>query len=60
MEQKMAKLQIPKDGGAISYDGVSYVPDKKGVITLPDDVDLSVFQAQGYVVISDATVGAAS
>lgn len=56
----MAKLQIPKDGGAISYDGVSYVPDKKGVITLPDDVDLSVFQAQGYVVISDATVGAAS
>jgi len=51
----MTTIQAPKNGGGVSYKGEFYPADKKGIVTLPDDADLSEFASFGYTVIDSVT-----
>jgi hypothetical protein len=45
----MPKFKVPEGTGNISIEGREYKPDKQGVVTIPNGVDLSSLPSFGCV-----------
>ena len=43
------KFKAPKNCNSATVDGKSYEVDKKGILTIPDDVDSSDLKSHGFV-----------
>ncbi len=49
-----AKLIAPKKSGGCSWGGQSYTPDKKGVVTVPDEAVRDLLD-HGFTLAEDQT-----
>jgi hypothetical protein len=55
----MARFKVPKNFGGFTHAGQSFKADKRGFITLPEDVPLDVAASHGIVLAEEAAADTA-